>query len=79
MSVSLYYNMPTLGRIASYVILAAMFIAGGAPLLADTAPGSDRSIAQAIVGVLLAVGALLNVLQMRALQKRQQVHEGFQH
>jgi len=76
--VTQYYNM-RLQQIAAYLILAAMFISAAAPLLSDTAPGSDRSIAQAIVGVFLAVGALLNVLQMRALQKRQQLHEGFQH
>jgi hypothetical protein len=71
--------MPSLARIASYLVLIAMFLAAGAPLLSDTTPGSERSIAVAVVGVMLAIGQLLQVLQMRALRRSQQLHEDVNH
>jgi hypothetical protein len=71
--------MTSLGQVASYLVVFAMFLAAGAPALSDTTPGSYRSIAQAIVGVFLAVATLLNVLQMRALRRTQELHEGVNH
>ncbi len=71
--------MPSLARIAAYVALIAMFLAAGAPILSDTTPGSERSIVVAVVGVMLAIVQLLQVLQMRALQKAQQLHRDLDH
>jgi hypothetical protein len=67
--------MGTLAKIAAYLTVIAMFLAAGAPLLKDTAPGSDRSIVVAVVGVALAIVALLNALQMRALSRSVTKHQ----
>ncbi len=49
---------------AGYLLVTAMFLAAFAPILPDTAPGSDRSIVVAVAGVLLAFVTLINMVQL---------------
>jgi hypothetical protein len=52
-------------QVSSLISLIAALLMAGAPLLADSAPGSDRSIVVAVAGVLTAVVVLVRILAAR--------------
>jgi cytochrome b561 len=48
-----------------FLTVAAMFLMAAAPLLADTAPGSDRSIVFSIAGAITALVLLISRIEAR--------------
>jgi hypothetical protein len=57
--------MNRLDTITAYLSMLAALLMAFAPLLQDTAPGSDRSIVVAVAGVLTAVIVLVRILAAR--------------
>jgi small-conductance mechanosensitive channel len=54
--------------------LVAMFLLAGSPLLADTTPGSVRSIVVAVAGVALALSQLVHAIGPKNTQSSFRLH-----